>query len=61
MIYDFSHMFICLFWFCHGLPKGEIVSTYVIYLLGTYVIILCNWLMFDKIHFTCIWIDLGCF
>ena len=30
VIYDFSHMFICLLWFCHGLPKGEIVRTYVI-------------------------------
>ena len=29
MIYDFSHMFICLLWFCHKLPKGEIVRTYV--------------------------------
>ena len=29
-IYDFSHMFICLLWFCHGLPKREIVRTYVI-------------------------------
>ena len=29
MIYDFSHMFICLLWFCHGLPKGEIVRIYV--------------------------------
>ena len=29
VIYDFSHMFICLLWFCHGLPKGEIVRTYV--------------------------------
>ena len=29
VIYDFSHMFICLLWFCHGLPKGEIVKTYV--------------------------------
>ena len=25
MIYDFSHMFICLLWFCHRLLKGEIV------------------------------------
>ena len=39
-------MFICLLWFCHGLPKGEIVRTYVIHLLGTYVTILCNWLIF---------------
>ena len=46
VIYDFSHMFICLLWFCHGLPKGEIVRTYVIHLLGTYVTILCNWLIF---------------
>ena len=45
VIYDFSHMFICLLWFCHGLPKGEIVRTYVIHLLGTYVTILCNWLI----------------
>ena len=45
VIYDFSHMFICWLWFCHGLPKGEIVRTYVIHLLGTYVTILCNWLI----------------
>ena len=31
MIHDFSHMFICLLWFCHGLSKGEIVRTYVNY------------------------------
>ena len=42
---DFSHMFICLLWFCHGLPKRETVRTYVIYLLGSYVTILCNWLI----------------
>ena len=30
VIYYFSHMFICLLWFCHGLPKGEIVRIYVI-------------------------------
>ena len=46
VIYDFSHMFICLLWFCHGLPKGEFVRTYVIHLLGTYVTIWCNWLIF---------------
>ena len=45
VIYDFSHMFICLLWFCHGLPNGEIVRTYVSHLLGTYVTILCNWLI----------------
>ena len=45
VIYDFSHMFICLLWFCHRLTKGEIVRTYVIHLLGTYVTILCNWLI----------------
>ena len=44
VIYDFSHMFICLLWFCHELPKGEIARTYVIHLLGTYVTVLCNWL-----------------
>ena len=43
VIYDFSHMFICFLWFCHELPKGEIVRTYVIHLLRTYVTILCNW------------------
>ena len=45
VIYDFSYMFICLLWFCHRLPKREIVRTYVIHLLGTYVTILCNWLI----------------
>ena len=45
VIYDFSHMFICLLWFYHGLPKGEIVRTYVSHLLRTYVTILCNWLI----------------
>ena len=30
MIYDLSHTFIFLLWFCHGLSKGEIVRTYVI-------------------------------
>ena len=45
VIYDFSHMFICLLWFCHKLPKEEIVRTYVVHLLGTYVTILCNWLI----------------
>ena len=45
VIYDFSYMFICLLWFYHELPNGEIVRTYVIHLLGTYVTILCNWLI----------------
>ena len=45
MIYDFSHIFIYLLWFCHGLPKGEIVRTYVFHMLRTYVMILCNWLI----------------
>ena len=45
VIYDFSHMFICLLWFCHGLPKGEIVRTYVVHVLRTYVMILYNWLI----------------
>ena len=36
-------MFICLLWFCYGLPKGEIVRTYVFHILKTYVMILCNW------------------
>ena len=45
VIYDFSHMFICLLWFCHGLLKGKIVRTYVLHMLGTYVTILCNWLI----------------
>ena len=45
VIYDFSHMLICLLWFCHRLPKGEIVRTYVFHMLGSYVTILCNWLI----------------
>ena len=43
VIYDFSHMFICLLWFCHGLSIGEIVRTYVFLMLRTYIMILCNW------------------
>ena len=46
VIYDFSHMFICLLWFCHRLPNGEIIRTYVFHMLRTYVMILCNWLIF---------------
>ena len=45
VFYDFSHMFNCLLWFCHGLLKGEIIRTYAFHLLGTYVNILCNWLI----------------
>ena len=45
VIYDFSHMFICLLWFWHGLPKEKIVRTYVFHMLRTYVTILCNWLI----------------
>ena len=48
VIYDFAHMFICLLWFCHRLLKGEIVRTYVIHLLGTYVTILWNWLILSQ-------------
>ena len=48
VLYDFSHMFICLLWFCHGLPKEKIVRTYVFHLLRTYVIFLCNWLIFRQ-------------
>ena len=29
MISDFSHIFICLLWFCHRLPNRKIVRTYV--------------------------------
>ena len=62
VIYDFSHMFICLLWFCHGLPNGEIVRTYVLYMLRTYVkfFIVIGW-SFDKTHFTCNWVVLGVF
>ena len=48
VIYDFSHMFICLLWFYHRLPKGEIVRTYMINLLEIYVTILCNWLILSQ-------------
>ena len=26
VIYDFSNMFICLLWFCHGLTKGRLLG-----------------------------------
>ena len=46
--YEFSDLwllsyFICLLWFYHGLPKEEIIRTYV-ELVRTYVIV--NWLIF---------------
>ena len=61
LIYDFSHMFIFLLWFCHGLPNGEIVRTYVVYMLKTCQFFYCNWLILYKTHFTCNWIVLGVF
>ena len=45
VIYDFSHMFICLLWFCHGLPKWGDCQDICNSMLGTYVTILCNWLI----------------
>ena len=44
MIYDFSHMFICLLWFCPGLPKGKIVRTYMNHVrnIGQYFMQLAN-------------------
>ena len=39
---------ICLLWFCHGLPKGEIVRTYVFHMLRTYVMIYVISLSFDN-------------
>ena len=33
----------------------------MIHLLVTYVTNLCNWLIFDKTHFTYNWVDLGVF
>ena len=41
-------MFICLLWFYHGLPKGDIVRTYVFHMLRTYVMISCNWLILGQ-------------
>ena len=38
VIYDFSHMFICLLWFCYGLPKGEIVRIDVLYTCFLYIV-----------------------
>ena len=32
VIYDFSHMFICLLWFCHRLPKEEIFDRGSVYM-----------------------------
>ena len=42
MIYDFSHMFICLLWFFHRLPNGEIVRTYVIHVRNICYHVLAN-------------------
>ena len=48
--------FICLLWFCHGLPNGEIVSTYVELVKNICHIKLAN----PLIKRTCNWVDLGC-
>ena len=45
VIYDFSHMFICLLWFCHRLPKGRLLGHMCFSCYRTYVMILCNWLI----------------
>ena len=50
--------FICLLWFCHRLPKGEIVRTYVDHVKNIWHLKLANPL--KKKQFTCNWIDLGC-
>ena len=42
MIYDFSHMIICLLWFFNGLPKGEIVRTYVNHVRNIGHLVLAN-------------------
>ena len=39
------YSFVCYDFFM-DCQNGKIVMTYVIHLLGTYVNILCNWLMF---------------
>ena len=54
---------ICSF-FCCGFvtdcQRGRLLG-HVFHMLGTYVNILRNWLFFfDKMHFTCNWVDLGC-
>ena len=52
--YEFSDLrllswLFVLLWFCYGLSKGEIVRD-IFYVIGK---------SFDKMHFTCNWIDLG--
>ena len=42
MTYLISYLFVVVF---SWIVKGEIVRTYVIHLLGTYVTTLCNWLI----------------
>ena len=44
VIYDFSHMIICLLWFRHILPKGEIVRTYVNHVRNICYLDLANFL-----------------
>ena len=46
VVLDFSHN--CLFWFCHELPKGEIVRD-IFYVISKSL---------DKMHLTCNWVDL---
>ena len=56
MIYDFSHMIICLLWFFHRLSKWEIVRTYVNHVRNICYLELANPLT----KFTWNLVDLGC-
>ena len=48
----YSRTFNVLLWFCHGFPKVEIVRDTYFYVIG---------ISFDKMHFTCIWVNLSRF
>ena len=43
----YSRAFNVLLWFCHGLPKREIIR-FIFYVIG---------ISYDKTHFTCIWVN----
>ena len=46
-----SRTFNVLLWFCHELSKGRLLRIYF-YVIGIF---------FDKMHFTCIWVNLSRF
>ena len=56
MIYDFSHISFFVVMVASWIAKWGDFWDICDSMLGTYVNILCNWLILCKMHFTCNWV-----